>query len=77
MNCKDCIHDTAARIAGEDREHLTPCWGCGDYHRNFVNKYCSTCKFRAMNDEITPCAECGTAYRMYQEGDSKDEDETA
>ena len=70
IGCETCIHLQGAILAGEDREHLTPCWDCGDYHHNYVNKYCSTCKYRNMNgeDDDPPCSECGDNYRMWSEG---------
>lgn len=78
--CINCIHDRAVMIAGEDREHLTPCWDCGGdcgyLHRNFVNKYCSTCKYRNMTgeeDPPPPCGECGDDYHCWEQGEENED----
>ena len=69
IDCSICSHQNAVVIAGESREHLTPCWTCGEYHRNFENKYCSSCKYRNMNgvDDNPPCSDCGDDYRRWEE----------
>ena len=70
IGCDTCLNLTAAIIAGEEREHLTPCWDCEGW-RNYVNKYCSTCKYRNMNgeDDDPPCHDCGSDYCKYEEGE--------
>lgn len=77
ISCQNCIHLDGAIIAGEEREHLTPCWNCGDYYRNYVNKYCSTCKYRDMNGEENPpppCHECGEDYHCWEQGEEDEEE---
>ena len=74
ISCQNCVHLRGAILAGEEHEHLTPCWTCGgslgDLHMNFVNKYCSTCKYRDMTgeDDDPPCGNCGDDYHLWEEG---------
>ena len=77
ISCHNCIHLAGAIIAGEEREHMTPCWNCGDYHLEYVNKYCATCKYRNMTGEenpLPPCSKCGEDYHLWEQNEKETED---